>query len=64
MPDIEIGPVAGGSARLRGYLAVPEGDGPWPGVVAIHEALGLNDILRRQVDRLARAGYLTLAPDL
>ena len=64
MPDIEIGPVAGGSARPRGYLAVPEGDGPWPGVVAIHEALGLNDILRRQVDRLARAGYLTLAPDL
>jgi carboxymethylenebutenolidase len=64
MPDIEIGPVDGGSANLRGYLAVPAGDGPWPGVVAIHEALGLNDILRRQADRLAAAGYLTFGPDL
>jgi carboxymethylenebutenolidase len=64
MPDVEIGDVDGGSTRLRGYLAVPDGDGPWPGVVAIQEALGLNDILRRQVDRLAAAGYLTLAPDL
>ena len=30
----------------------------------IHEALGLNDISRRQADRLAAAGYLTLAVDL
>lgn len=64
MPDIELGPSAGGSARLRGYLARPGGDGPWPGVVAIHELFGLNDLVRRQADRLAAAGYLTLAPDL
>lgn len=64
MPDIELGPVRDGSADLRGYLAVPDGAGPWPGVVVIHEALGLNDIVRRQADRLAAAGYLALAPDL
>jgi carboxymethylenebutenolidase len=64
MPDIELGAVDGGSANLRAYLGVPAGDGPWPGVVAIMEGLGVNDILRRQVDRLAGAGYLTLAPDL
>lgn len=64
MPDIEIGTVEGGSRRLRGYLAQPLGHGPWPGVIAIHEMLGLNDMVRRQADRLAGAGYLTLAPDL
>lgn len=64
MPDIEVGAVDGGSATLRGYLAVPPGTGPWPGVVAIHEGYGLNDMLRRQADRLAAAGYLTFGPDL
>jgi carboxymethylenebutenolidase len=64
MPDIEIGAVDGGSTGLRGYLAVPDGEGPWPGVVAIHEGYGLNDMMRRQADRLAAAGYLTLGPDL
>ena len=55
---------AGGSATLRGYLAVPEGQGPFPGIVMIHEAFGLDDQTRRHADRLARAGYLTLALDL
>ncbi len=64
MPDIDLGAVPGGSATLRGYLATPAGAGPWPGVVAIHESFGLNDVVRRQADRLAAAGYLSLAPDL
>ena len=64
MPDITPGPVSRGSSDLRGYLARPDGDGPWPGVVALHEAFGVDGVLRRQCDRLAEAGYLTLAPDL
>ncbi|MGI8678446.1 MAG: dienelactone hydrolase family protein [Jatrophihabitans sp.] len=64
MPDIELGRVAGGSANLRAYAAEPIGQGPWPGVVAIHEVFGLNDMLRRQANRLAGAGFLTLGPDL
>jgi len=55
---------AGGSTSLRGYLAVPEGEGPFPAVVMIHEVFGLDDQTRRHADRLARAGYLTLALDL
>jgi carboxymethylenebutenolidase len=55
---------AGGSPSLRGYLATPAGPGPFPGVLMIHEAFGLDDMTRRHADRLASAGYLTLALDL
>jgi carboxymethylenebutenolidase len=62
--DVELGPVAGGSAVLRGYLVRPDEPPRWPGVVVIHEAWGLDDNMRRQAERMARAGYLTLAPNL
>lgn len=55
---------AGGSRALQGYLAEPDGEGPFPGVVLIHEAFGLDDVMRGHADRLAAAGYLTLAVDL
>jgi carboxymethylenebutenolidase len=64
MSMIDITPEPGGSQNLRGYLAIPEGDGPWPGVVLMHEAWGVDDNMRAHADRLAAAGYLTLAPDL
>ena len=62
--DIDLGPVAGGSSRLRGYLATPAGEGPWPAVVQVHEAWGLDPVMRRAADRLASMGYLVLAVDL
>jgi carboxymethylenebutenolidase len=49
---------------LRGYLALPGGAGPWPGVVVLHEAFGLNDDIRAIADRFATVGYVALAPDL
>jgi carboxymethylenebutenolidase len=47
-----------------GYLALPRGKGPHPGVVIIHEAGGLNDHIRDVSHRLADAGYSALAVDL
>ena len=65
LSDIAIeGRLSGGSAGLTGVLGVPAGPGPWPGVVMVHEAFGVNDVMRRQVSRLASAGYLVLMPDL
>ncbi|MDH2903832.1 MAG: dienelactone hydrolase family protein [Actinomycetota bacterium] len=54
----------GGSLPLHGDLFRPEGPGPWPGVVMVHEIFGLDDVMRRQAERLSRAGYLVLAIDL
>ena len=49
---------------IPGYLAVPVGTGPFPGVVVLHQAYGLDDDIRRQTDRVAALGYLAVAPDL
>jgi carboxymethylenebutenolidase len=62
--DLTHSGVSGVSTGLTGYLAVPDGDGPWPGLVVVHELVGIDDIMRGHADRLARAGYLALIPDL
>ena len=35
--------------ELRGVLAVPNGDGPWPAVVMVHEIFGIDDAMRSRV---------------
>jgi len=57
--DIDRGELKGG-----GYLATPDGSGPHPGVVVIHEAFGLNDTIKDITRRFAEAGYVALAVDL
>ena len=47
-----------------GFLALPDGDRPGPGVVVIHEAYGLNDNIKDIAQRLANEGYAALAVDL
>ncbi len=53
-----------GARQLNGYLAQPEGDGPFPGIVVIHEAFGLNDDIKEITRRFAEEGYAALAVDL
>jgi len=46
------------------FLSLPESDGPWPGIVVIHEGGGISPQLLRLCQRLASEGYATIAPDL
>src|SRR6266705_2875609 len=52
-----------GREPFTGYLAKPEGKGPFPGVIVIQEWWGLNDQIKGVADRLASEGYVALAPD-
>ncbi|AQA06718.1 carboxymethylenebutenolidase [Mycobacterium sp. MS1601] len=61
MTDITYPTPAG---PLRAYQSRPEGEGPWPGVVVIHDVFGLTADVKRSCERLSAAGYLTLAPAL
>jgi carboxymethylenebutenolidase len=46
------------------YVAVPEGDGPFPAVAVAQHRLGVDGFMRDICDRLASAGYVAAAPDI
>lgn len=48
---------------LMGYLSLPQGTGPFPGVLLIHEWWGLNKDTAILADALAEEGYAVLAAD-
>lgn len=49
--------------QAHGYLALPE-SGSGPGVIVIEEWWGLDDHIADICDRLAREGFVALAPDM
>lgn len=57
-------PGMNGTPEVRAYVARPEGAGPFPVVMMIHEFYGLNESIVSKVDGLAAEGYLVIAPDV
>ncbi len=57
---VEI-PLEGGS--FGGYLARPEGSETLPAVIVFMEIFGVNSHIRDVTERVAREGYIAIAPD-
>lgn len=54
---------AGGEGTMKGYLARPKKDGKYGSVVVIHENRGLNPHIKDVARRVAKAGFIGMAPD-
>ena len=48
----------------QAVLSLPEGSGPFPGVVVVHDLTGFRADTRRHCTRLAAEGFAAAAPDL
>src|SRR6266496_486527 len=48
---------------VKAIAFAPEGKGPFPAIIVIHEWWGLNDWVKEQASKLADQGYLALAVD-
>jgi carboxymethylenebutenolidase len=53
-----------GDETVNAILYTPQGKGPFPALVVIHEWWGLNDWVKDQASKLADQGYVALAIDL
>jgi carboxymethylenebutenolidase len=57
-------PSPNGHGEVRGYLVRPaKAEGKLPAVVVVHENRGLNPYIEDVARRLAKAGFIALAPD-
>lgn len=53
----------GDEMTMKGYIARPKSEGKFGTVIVIHENRGLNPHIKDVARRVAKAGYLALAPD-
>jgi dienelactone hydrolase len=61
--EFESGAGKANQTRIIGYLARPQGSGPFPAVVVLHGCGGFHEDMLAWADRLRRWGYVALAVD-
>lgn len=49
---------------IDALLASPDGQGPWPGVVVVHDAVGYGPDNESTAARIASAGFVAITPNL
>jgi dienelactone hydrolase len=57
-------PASGGTPAITGYLARPNGPGPFPAILVLHDCGGFSAFETAEVNELASAGYVALAIDM
>jgi len=56
--------IATGGEQMPAYLARPSGGGPYPALVVVMEAFGLNGNIKAISDRFAAEGFVVVSPNL
>ncbi|MBI3785521.1 MAG: dienelactone hydrolase family protein [Deltaproteobacteria bacterium] len=56
--------VSAESGHMSAWLSCPQTAGTYPAVIVVMEAFGLNGHIKEVAERIAREGYVTLAPDM
>ena len=50
--------------RMPTFMAAPEGEGPFPGIIFYMDAPGIREELRNMARRITKHGYVCLLPDM
>ncbi len=56
--------IAQGKVEIDAYLAKPQGEASYPGVVVLQEIFGVNAHIQEVTERIAKEGYVAIAPAL
>ncbi len=54
--------IQSGTEQISAYLATPSAPGQFPGIIVIQEVFGVNAYIRAVTERIARMGYVAIAP--
>ncbi|MFM6282558.1 MAG: dienelactone hydrolase family protein, partial [Dolichospermum sp.] len=56
--------IPAGNFQIDAYLAKPTSPGAYPGIIVLQEIFGVNVHIREVTERIAKLGYVAIAPAL